>query len=290
MLRVLEIIVPVFGIVLIGFLYGRRRAADMTTANRINVVLFTPALVFFVLSEKVTAGTDLLLPALGAAAVVLGSGLLCWPVGRLMGFRARTLVPPVMFNNSGNMGLPLAVFAFGEAALPVAVILFVVELALHFTVGTWMLSGRLHPVDLLRNPILLATALGLWAQFGGWHAPEIIAPGVEMLAEVAVPLMLVSLGIRLTDVNLADWRIGVTGALLTPVTGVLAALGFIALVPLPGELAALLILFGALPPAVLNYILSEHYDQDPAQVASIVVLGNLAALVVIPLALWWVVA
>lgn len=290
MLRVLEIIVPVFGIVLIGFLYGRRRTADMTTANRINVVLFTPALIFFVLSEKVTAGTDLLLPALGAAVVVLGSGVLCWPVSRLLGFRARTLVPPVMFNNSGNMGLPLAVFAFGEAALPVAVILFVVEVALHFTVGTWMLSGRLHPMGLLRNPILVATALGLWAQFGGWHAPEIIAPGVEMLAQVAVPLMLVSLGIRLTDVNLADWRIGVTGALLTPVTGVLAALGFIALVPMSGELAALLILFGALPPAVLNYILSEHYDQEPAQVASIVVLGNLASLVVIPLALWWVVA
>ena len=290
MLRVLEIIVPVFGIVLIGFLYGRWRTADMSTANRINVTLFTPALVFYVLSEKVSAGTDLLMPALGAAVVVLGSGLLAWPAARLMGFRTRTLVPPVMFNNSGNMGLPLAVFAFGEAALPVAVMLFVVEMGLHFTVGTWMLSGRLHPMDLLRNPIILATALGLWAQFGGWRAPELIAPGVEMMAQVAVPLMLVSLGIRLTHVDFGDWRLGLTGAVLTPVTGLAMALVFIAVVQPAPQLASLLILFGALPPAVLNYIISEHYDQEPARVASIVILGNLLSLLVMPLTLWWVVA
>ena len=60
--------------------------------------------------------------AVAAALVVLGSGLLAWPRGRLFGFAPRVFLPPMMFNNSGNMGLPLALFAFGEAALPAAMI------------------------------------------------------------------------------------------------------------------------------------------------------------------------
>ena len=84
--------------------------------------------------------------------VVLGSGLLAWPFARLFGFHSKTFLPPMMFNNSGNMGLPLALFAFGEAALPAAMVLFLVENTLHFTVGNAMLTGHVNPLRLLRLP------------------------------------------------------------------------------------------------------------------------------------------
>ena len=73
MWRVLEVTVPVFGVILVGYLYARFRASDMAVANRLNVHLFVPALLFFVLSEKLPAASALLVPALGAATVVFGS-------------------------------------------------------------------------------------------------------------------------------------------------------------------------------------------------------------------------
>ena len=78
---------------------------------------------------------------------MLGSGLVAWPLARLLQVETKTFVPPMMFNNSGNMGLPLAVLAFGEAALPAAVVLFLVENLLHFSLGAWMLDHRAAPVQ-----------------------------------------------------------------------------------------------------------------------------------------------
>ena len=66
------------------------------------------------------------------------------------------------------------------------------------------------------------------------------------------------------------------------------AFGFHLFFPLPADQLPLLVIFGALPPAVLNFMLAERYDQEPQNVASIVMLGNLASLIVIPLALAFV--
>src|SRR5699024_1864623 len=94
---------------------------------------------------------------------VLGSGLLAWPIARLCGWQPRTLVPTTMFNNCGNMGIPLAVFAFGEQALPTAVVLLVTTTALQFTLGLGILSGRFNLLTLLRHPMVLATLAGVIA-------------------------------------------------------------------------------------------------------------------------------
>ncbi|MDZ7809842.1 MAG: hypothetical protein U5L11_06395 [Arhodomonas sp.] len=86
--------------VLVGFVYGRIRPADMSTANRLNVNLFVPALIFFVLSERMGADLTLGGAALGAAAIILGSGPLAWLIARRVGWDSRTVVPPAMFNNA----------------------------------------------------------------------------------------------------------------------------------------------------------------------------------------------
>ncbi|WP_163138878.1 AEC family transporter [Arhodomonas sp. KWT] len=287
LLRILEIIVPVFGLVLVGYVYGRLRPADMSSANRLNVNVFVPALIFFVLSERMSADLSLGGAALGAAAVILGSGPIAWLIARRTGWDVRTVVPPAMFNNAGNFGLPLAVFGFGEDALPVAVVMFVVENSLHFTVGLWLLTRRIGMRELAGNPMVVATAAGLICMSLGWHLPDLVLPGVEMLGNVAIPLMLVALGIRLTEVDLSYWRIGIGGALMAPVTGLIIAVPWVLIFQPPQPVAGLLLVFGALPPAVLNYMLSEHYDQEPQAVASIVALGNLMSLGIIPAVLYF---
>jgi malate permease and related proteins len=259
----------------------------MTAANRMNLEVFTPALIFSVLAREDFRLADFQHLALGGAAVVLGSGLLAWPLGRWLGYRARTFLPPMMFTNSGNMGLPLAVLAFSEAALPAATVLFLVENLLHFTVGNAMLEGRVHPLALLRLPMLQATLLGIAVSLIGLALPTPLLTALDLLGQVSIPLMLFALGVRMLGLNLRDWRTGLLGAVLCPLVGLLAAVAILPLLDLaPGQPRQLL-LFAVLPPAVLNYMLAERYHQEPERVASIVLLGNAATLLTIPLALYF---
>ena len=284
-LRIFGIVFPIFAIIAVGYLYARLRRPDMTAANQLNMSVLLPALIFSVLSAKDFHLDQYGALALAAALVVLGSGLLALPVARLAGVPAKTFVPPMMFTNSGNMGLPLAVFAFGEQALPAAVVLFIVENTLHFTLGTWLMDHRAHWLEVLKQPIVLATLAGVAFALGGWALPGPLAAAIQLLGQAAIPLLLFALGTRLISVNLVDWRIGVLGALVCPATGVLMVLLVKPFLHLDAQQSALLIVFGALPPAVLNYLVAERYQQEPARVASLVMIGNLGAFVAIPIAL-----
>ena len=285
MLQVFEIVFPIFAIVLLGYLYARRFGPDMASANRLNLEVFTPALIFSVLSGEGFELARYAELALAALAVVLGSGLVAWPVARLFGFANKTFLPPMMFNNSGNMGLPLALFAFGEAALPAAMILFLVENTLHFTVGNAMLTGHVNPLKLLRMPMLVSTLAGLLVAVLQLRVPGPVHEAIDLLGQIAIPLMLFALGVRMTGVDLSDWRIGVVGAIVCPLSGLIIAGLVTFAVPLPGTQGAQLLAFAALPPAVLNFMLAERYHVEPRKVAAIVLLGNLASLFVLPVVL-----
>ncbi len=286
--RIAAIVFPIYAVVAVGYAYGRWKKPDMAFANQLNMDIFVPALVFAALASKSFDIAQNMPLLLGAAIVVFGTGLLAWPVARLLGVATNTFVPPMMFKNSGNMGLPLAVLAFGEAALPAAVVLFFVENFLHYSLGTWMLDHRAKLWNLWRVPVIAAALGGLAVsllQFPLWQPLWL---GVKMLGDVSIPLLLFSLGVRLTDSRHADWKISIAGAVTTPVAGLMVALPAIHLLGLAGRDAAMLTLFGALPPAVLNYIFAEHYRQEPERVASIVLVGNAASLLIIPLTLAWV--
>ena len=287
MFQVFEIVFPIFAIVLLGYLYARRHGPDMASANRLNLDIFTPALIFSVLSGEGFELSRYAELAGAALLVVLGSGVVAWPFARLFGYQSKMFLPPMMFNNSGNMGLPLALFAFGEQALPAAMILFLVENTLHFTVGNAMLTGHLNPLKLLRMPMLQATLAGIVVAVWQLRIPAPLHEAIDLLGQIAIPLMLFALGVRMTGVDLSDWRIGMAGALLCPLSGLLVAWLVTRFIALPGIQAEQLLVFAVLPPAVLNFMLAERYQIEPRKVASIVLLGNAASLLVLPAALFF---
>ncbi|MDE2440531.1 MAG: AEC family transporter [Betaproteobacteria bacterium] len=283
--RLLAILFPIFGIIAAGYFYGRKHKPEMAVANRLNMDVFVPALVFAAMAGKsIDLGAYAPL-AVGGFLVLAACGLLAWMISRLAGIQPKTLAPPMMFNNSGNIGLPLAVLAWGEQALPAAVILFMVENTLHFSFGARLLDPTTRLLTLWRIPVVFAAIAGLTValvKIPIWQ-PAIIA--IKMLGDVSVPLLLFSLGVRMTDVSFREWKVAVGSALLRPLAGMGVAYGAIALLNLQGRDAAMLIVFGALPPAVLNFLFAERYQQEPQRVASIVLIGNLAALLFLPLAL-----
>ncbi|MES9871459.1 MAG: AEC family transporter [Candidatus Sedimenticola sp. 20ELBAFRAG] len=286
--QIISIVFPIFSIVLVGFIYARRHAPDMAAANKVTIDIFIPALIFDVLSGKDFNLMEYQALAVGAAAIILGSGIIAWPVSRLLNYRFKTFVPPMMFSNYGNMGLPLALFAFGEQALPAAVVMFIVGNTLHFSVGMKMMDSSVSMTGLLKIPMLIATIAGLGVSFLDIEIPQLLAVPIEMLGQIAIPLMLFALGVRLIHIDWSAWRIGMIGAVICPLSGLVIAIPMGLMLGLSDLQFAMLVVFGALPPAVLNYMVAERYGQEPQNVASIVMLGNLASVLVIPVVLAWV--
>ncbi|WP_083007038.1 AEC family transporter [Halomonas sp. GT] len=283
--HILATLLPVFLIAGCGAVYGRYRNPDIRSLNTLNMELFVPLLVFAVLADRQAPLADYAWLATAAVAVVLGSGLVLWPVAKWLSLDTKVFLPPMMFNNSGNMGVPLLVLAFGPEALPAAVVVFIVEMLLHFSVGLYMLDPRTSLWRLLRMPIVAASLAGLVINVGNVPLPSWLLEAMHMLGGVCIPLMLFALGVRLLEIDFNDWRTGLLGALLCPLSGLVIALPLMWLLPLNPLQTAVLLVFAALPPAVLNYLVAEQYKLAPQKVASLVLIGNLGSLIVIPLTL-----
>ena len=285
LIRIVEILFPLFSITALGYFVGRRVKPDLSQANKLNMDVFVPALVFAALANKAFDISAFLPLVIAVSLVVVGSGLAAWALARALGMQPKTLVPPIMFNNCGNLGLPMAVLTFGDTALAPMVVMFMVSNLVHFSFGAWLLDHRVRLLTVWKVPSVLATCLGLsvsLSQFEVWP-PLLIA--IRMLGEISIPLMLFGLGVRLADSRISAVGIGVFGALARPLIGLALAWAVLQLVELPAREQALLLVFGALPPAVLNFMFAERYQQEPGKVASMVLIGNLAAVIFLPLAL-----
>ena len=288
-MEILKILFPVFSLVAAGYWYGRCYAPSMESVNRLMLRVFVPALVFDVMSSKDFAILSYQWLALGGLITVLGSGLVAWPIGRLLKFPLQPFLPTMMFNNCGNLGLPIAVLAFGDGALEAAVILFLVSNLFHFTLGVAMFGGSVSWRELASSGVNVATVAGLFVNFASIPVPDLITLPISMLGQLVIPLMLFSLGTRMVQVNLEHWKIGVWGAIICPLSGLIPAVLAGYFLPLSDLQYSSLILFSALPPAVLNFLISEQYNQKPDLVASMVLIANALSVFVLSAVLWWLV-
>ena len=283
--RVLGIFLPVLLVVTVGYFFARRVKPDMAMVNRISMTILAPALIFSALASKDFDVGAYGLLMLGSVGVVLGSGLLAWPFARLLHADVRTFVPPMMFNNCGNMGLPLAVLAYGASGFSAMVALFTISNLLHFTLGQWIVDHHARFRSLLTNPMVWSTFVGFLFALTHPPMPEWASVAIRMVGDALVPMMLLSLGVRLYEVRWDDWHLGVIGGLVCPLTGIAMAALLAPVLGLDREQTGLLLIFGSLPPAVLNFMVAEQFRQEPAKVASIVLIGNVLSIVFVPLGL-----
>ncbi|EJL92097.1 putative permease [Herbaspirillum sp. CF444] len=295
--RITGIILPVFAIIAIGYGYARWRGevvrSDMASVNRVSMEVLAPLMVFSALASKDFDMVHNAWLILASVLISLGSGLLAWPVARLLGYDKRTFLPPMMYNNGGNMGVPLMLLAFGPGSLSAAVALFTAATFVYFSLGVRMLQhGRSNSsrpgswLRLFKSPIMVAMVLGvLFAAFRIPLPPPVFS-AMKLLGEASIPIMLFALGVRMMDISFKSWHIGLVGAVTCPLVGLLVALLLDQVLPLTSGQRGQMYLFAALPPAVLCFMVAEQYRQEPDKVASIVLMGNLAALIFVPLGLW----
>jgi len=287
-IRIFEITFPIFAIIAVGLLYAIKFKPDMSLPNRLNMDVFIPCLLFSVMIER--GGISGLFGSLALAItlVIMLSGLIALLSSRLFHIDPRSLCPPIMFANAGNLGLPLVILSFGEVALPAAIICFIVCNFFHITVGSYIFNKQANILKVFLSPLILAVLLALLLSLLKIDVPKTMLAPIRMLGNICVPLMLFALGVRLLEITLSQWRIGMLAAILAPISGIIIVLSIIPFLDLTRLEQGTLFLFGALPPAVMNYMFAEHYNQEPEKVVAMVLFGNAFSVVSIPIALVYV--
>ncbi|MDQ8022716.1 MAG: AEC family transporter [Moraxellaceae bacterium] len=286
--RIISVVFPVFFLTGVGAWIAWRYKPDFSEANRLTMDVFVPALIFGALAGQDFHIAQYWRLALGMFIATFACGAAGWLLARVMRQDGRTWAPLIMFGNSANLAIPVAMLAFGDKMLQPAVVLFMVSVTLHFGFGSWLLNREARVSTIWRIPPVAAMLAGLVVSLLGIHLWEPAVDSIRLLGQVAIPLNILALGVRLIGMDLGNWRDGIIAGCVRPIAGMLLSWGVAELIGLQDWEAALLIVFGAMPPAVLNFIFAERYKQEPQRVASMVLIGNLMSLVFLPLALWWV--
>ncbi len=285
-LQVLQSVAPVFVLALVGILWvrlGFEYRVEFVT--RLAMTLSVPCLIFAALVNTEIdpkALRDTAAATLGAYGVI---SLVALIFVRVMRFDPRTYWPPLVFGNTGNLGLPVALFAFGNEGLGYAVVIFSIMAVMSFTIGLWVVSGGGSAAKAIKEPIVGATLLGGLFMVMGWRLPTWAMNTLELTGQMAIPLMLITLGVAITRLKLTAVGRGVFVSLVKLAICLAAGVGAGWALDLPPVAMGVLVMQVTTPVAVTSYMLAEKYSPHADEVAGLVVVSTLLSVVSIPLTL-----
>jgi predicted permease len=281
MLVALYTVLPVFGVVALGYLLGGRRGLDVKTLSNLAFFVASPCLLFSLLSDVELDATRWVVLVGGAGVMAAGTALLSALYMRASGV-GRGVILPAVFLNGGNMGLACARLAYGEPGLQAGALVFVSIAVLNSLFGIWIAKGKNGLGEALRMPLLYGAGGGLAMSFFGWELPPILMEPIDMLGAMAIPLMLLTLGLQLRRLVVSDFVPAAVAVVVRIGGGFLFALLFLWLLGAEGLDRKVLLLYSVMPPAVMNAVIAERYHTDPALVASAITLGTLVSVLAIP--------
>lgn len=289
-LTVLNITAPVFILAAIGYGWvklGFEYRVEFVT--RLAMTLSVPCLIFVAL---MTADIDP--QALGSLSLASFTAyglvsIVFLGIVKLRKLDTSTYLAPLVFGNTGNLGLPLAMFAFGEEGLSYAVVVFAVMAILSFTIGVWVVAGGGSPIRVIKEPVVAATFLGALFLWQGWQTPIFLTNALELIGQMAIPIMLITLGVAIArletnDMGRAVWLSAIK--VMVSAGAAWTAARWFGLAPIP---SAVLIVQLATPVAVTSYLLAEKYGHEAQPVAGLVVASTLLCVISLPLILAFVI-
>lgn len=285
-LTVLEIVAPVFILAAIGFIWvklGFEYRIEFIT--RLAMTLSVPALIFTALMK--TEIDPAALTALSLAALVGYAALtvVFFLIVKLAKLNTRTFLAPLIFGNTGNLGLPLALFAFGDAGLGYAVVVFAVMAILSFTFGIYLVAGGANLKTIAKEPLVFATLLGAVFLAMGWETPTFLTNALDLVGQIAIPVMLITLGVAMARLHPQ----GLGRALILAIVKVAVSVGIgwvtAQAFDLDPTAMAVLTVQLATPVAVTSYMLAEKYGADSDSVAGLVVVSTVLSVIALPLTL-----
>ncbi len=288
-LTVLEVVAPVFILAAVGFAWVRLgHEYRIRFVTQLSMTLAVPCLLFTALMKTEIEPAALRDVAMAAAVAYLAITIVAWCLVRASGLNKQTFLAPLIFGNTGNLGLPLALFAFGDEGLGFAVVVFAIMSVYSFTFGVWLVAGGGSIGKVIKETMVAATLLGLLFLWQDWTTPRFLANALTLIGQMAIPLMLITLGVAIARIAPSALGKSLVLSVLKFVvcTGVACWSGWLfGLASIP---FAVLILQVATPVAVTSYLLAEKYGADADAVAGLVVISTTLSVFTMPIMLAFV--
>ena len=284
--QLIQVVAPIFTVIAVGYLWswsGRKYDLELITSIAIN--LGCPCLAFSTLTGIEINHTLLANVSLATAAAMILFGLAGMLLLRISRLSINGYLPPLMFANIGNMGLPVCFFAYGQEGLALAIIVFAVVCIGQFTIAIFLYSGSFSFISIVKNPVIISILIASVLLVLKISPPQWIAKSTKLIGDITIPVMLLTLGVSLQRMKV--FKIG--RALLLSITRIGMGFGVGILVSrlfgFHGVARGVFILQSSMPVAVFNYLLAERYERNAKETAELIIISTLLAIVALPLIL-----
>lgn len=277
------VVVPVFIVAALGFGWNRAKLPyDSAFITTFSLNISTPCLVFSSLSALKLGGDQMLTMTIASIGSMGISALGGFIVLTILRQPLRVYLPALSFPNSGNLGLPVCLFAFGETGLGIAVLFFAVMAVSQFTIGPAMAAGRVELAMIVRSPVIYAVVAALALRFLDVQPPLWLTNTTSLIGNCSVPLMLFSLGIALSTLRIRNALKAAALSVLRIVLGISAGLIMASLLGMTGTMRGVIILQSAMPVAVFNYLWALRYGTGSEEVAAMVLCSTVLIFLGLP--------
>ena len=289
-LKLIDVIVPVFFVIGIGYYLGKKNPdinTDFITTFAGNVG--TPAMIFYTITTTgvtLSVFTEFFIYAL---VIIAGFSL----VGILFLFILKkdfiSELPPLILPNTGNMGIPICLFAYGTAGLGVASAIASVVILLHFTLGVLLAKKSFSLEILIKNMPIYGIIVSVIFLYFEWDVPGYLENTTFLLTYATIFLVLMSLGIALSRLKVVSWtHASILGAVRV-IIGPLIGFGLIKIFNLDGFAAGVLLIQSCMPSAVLTYLVGSMYSEKKVvdSVASVIVASTVMSFITIPIVVFY---
>jgi malate permease and related proteins len=287
---IVAIVLPTFLTIVVGFVFGRWRGREVRALIDVSMYIALPALAFtsmldvrIVLAEAAVLWT--------VALILVGAGfLMAFVFFRWSGRRHSGLYLPIAFMNNVNIPFPIIYMAFGPAGLAVAMIFYIPNALLIYSVGVHIASRsaswKQSLGEIARVPLIYGALSGLVLNLLHVTPPALLTDSLTFIGQAAIPLVLIVLGVNLSSVRLAQLSTAVMASALRVVGGLAVGLVLVALFQLHDVSRAVVIFEAAMPSAVFSSMLCAKYDNESELVSTVVFITTVASVVTVPLMLY----
>jgi len=289
-LKLIDVIVPVFFVIGIGYYLGKKNPeinTDFITTFAGNVG--TPAMIFYTIT---TTGVTLsVFTEYFIYALVIIGGFSIVGILFLLLLKKDFIseLPPLILPNTGNMGIPICLFAYGTAGLGVASAIASVIILLHFTLGVLLAKKSFSLEILIKNMPIYAIIVSVIFLYFEWDVPGYLENTTFLLTYATIFLVLMSLGIALSRLKVVSWtHASILGAVRV-ILGPLIGFGLIKYLNLDGFGAGVLLIQSCMPSAVLTYLVGSMYSEKKVvdSVASVIVTSTIMSFITIPIVVYY---
>ena len=285
-LKLFEVIFPVFFVVGIGYFLGKKNPKiDTSFITQFGANIGSPAIVLY--SVTTTGLTFSVFSEYFFYYFLAIIGFSIIGIIFLIFLKKDIIMelPPFILPNTGNMGLPICLFAYGNEGLGVAGVISSLIILFHFTVGVFLASKKFNFEIILKSPAFYSVLISVLILYFQIPVPNFVVNTTMLLTYATIFLILMSLGIALTRLKVFSFNKALISSIARVILGPVVGLILISLFNLNGIAAGVLLIQCSMPSAILNYLVGSMYSPKAVidSIASTIVVSTILSFITIPI-------